>query len=95
MIGVIRPQKFAKIHDSLNKDQILMAQKFIEELHPIYKSKIEDAYPYICCCARIFRDKFTMENLEEMKNDLEASLLKNVNQRELPKESTTKEARKL
>jgi len=41
---------------ALTKGQIEMADTIIDEEHPIFYAKIEQAFPYLCCLAGTFRN---------------------------------------
>jgi hypothetical protein len=40
---------------ALTKEQVEMAKFLIEDLHPISKTRLDTAFPFICCPLRMCR----------------------------------------
>jgi len=92
-----KPKEEEVVNPPLTPLQIKMAKIKIEELHPIAKTSIGDAYPGICCCVRLWthccgKEEMKLEDAYEQAglsgNNVNAPLL---DENELRKMGTNRE----
>jgi len=85
------------VKPKLNKDQVEMAKLFVEDLHPISKTSIDIAFPYLFCWYGAIRKCFKSDHdeaLHDQPKSINENLLSKIQNR-FGDQVLSKEARKM